>query len=68
MESVNILVDDFKFSKEDVISSLNEEVDEEATADQTDATTSNAKIRSSESIATADKSEIESIKPCCNVE
>ena len=62
----NVIVNDvddsndlFESSKEEVISILTKEVDEDVDAYQTITTTSNSKIVSSEPIATTDNSETE---------
>ena len=69
MESVNVVVDDScdfsKFSKEDVISSLNEETGEEGATGQLVTTPSNIGSDPSKSVAIANKPN-RYCETCCN--
>ena len=58
-----MILDFYKFSKEEVISRLIEEVNKDANADQTIATTDNSKTVSSEPITIIDNLETELENP-----
>ena len=72
MESTNVVIDDScdfsKFSKQDVISSLIEENGDETFMDQPVETPSKTESGLNESVATADKSKIGTVKPVADQE